>query len=46
MAIKWLYVFVTFRVSRRLHKMYIGHARVCLSVCAFLHFHTTAQTRM
>ena len=34
--------FITFRVSRRLREMYIGHARlcVCLSLAAFPHYCT------
>ena len=42
---------ITFRVSRRRREMYIGHARMCLtvSVCAVCpspHSHTTARTQM
>ena len=28
-----LFTFITFCVSRRRHKMYCGHARLCVSVC-------------
>jgi len=35
-------------MSRRLCKMYCGHARlcVCLSVCPWPYAHTTARTQM
>ena len=39
-----LIVLITFRVSRRRHQMYCGHARLC--VCPRPHAHSTARTRM
>ena len=37
---------ITFRVSRRQHEMYCGHASVCLCVCPRPHDHTIARTWM
>jgi len=39
---------ITFRVSRRRHKMYCGHARLCVCLCACPqpHAYTIARTRM
>ena len=45
-----IYLFITFRVSRRPREMYCGHARlcvcVCMSVCPRPHAHTIARTQM
>ena len=42
------YTVVTFRVSStsRRREVYIGHARLCVSVCPSPHSHTIARTRM
>jgi len=32
-------------MSRRRCEMYIGHVRLCVSVCPSLHSDTTAQTQ-
>ena len=39
-----LFLFFTFRVSRRPREMYCGHASLC--VCPRPHAHAIAQTRM
>jgi len=39
-------VLITFRMRRRRGEMYIGHRRVCLSVCPSPHSHTATRTRM
>jgi len=38
----YFYLFITFRVRRRRREMYIGHARLYVSLRPSLHAHTTA----
>jgi len=37
---------ITCLMRRSQGEMYIGHARLCLSVCPSPHDHTTARTQM
>jgi len=56
LCLLFIFVVITFRVSRRRREMYCGHPRlcvclsvclcVCLSVCLQPHAHTIARTRM